>query len=143
MQKDVRDWSRQLVQRELEPTLNYRFEKSIRIRKRSDFQRIQRSGRRFRQRDILALVLPSQGDECRYGLTVSRKVGNAVKRNRVKRLLREAIRHERHILDAANACWDVVVIAHQTSVAASAETLRKQVIVIMERIVAQDERNRK
>ena len=57
-------------------------------------------------------VLPASsfGSEegSRFGITVSRKVGNAVTRNRVKRWLREAIRHERDGLDGG----DVVFIAH-------------------------------
>ena len=44
-------------------------------------------------------------------------------RNLVKRRLREAIRHERAVLDG---CWDVVVIARSSAARASAESLRGQ-----------------
>jgi ribonuclease P protein component len=43
--------------------------------------------------------LPSDLDYCRLGLTVPRKVGGAVRRNRVKRLLREVFRHNRTRLE--------------------------------------------
>ena len=57
------------------------------------------------------LVLFTQSDqaESRIAFTVTRKVGNAVVRNRVKRWLREAIRHQLPLIPDFK---DVVVIAH-------------------------------
>lgn len=78
----------------------------------------------MRQRDVLLLVVAASDAGSRFGLTVSRKVGNAVCRNRVKRWLREAIRHERVGLLGT---WDVVVIAHPSSAEVGAIALREQV----------------
>jgi ribonuclease P protein component len=44
---------------------------------------------------------------CRWGLSVSRRVGNAVRRNRVKRLLRESIRLLRHDFPSG---YDLVIV---------------------------------
>ncbi len=67
----------------------------------------------------------------RIGLSVSRRVGNAVVRNRVKRWLREAVRHERTGLGAV----DVVVIARASSASAGAEALRGVVARAIRRIL--------
>jgi ribonuclease P protein component len=73
-----------------------RFGPERRVRKRAEFQRIQRAGRRATSRHFVVLVLaraPADAGPTRLGLTVSRRVGNAVRRSRAKRLIREAFRH--------------------------------------------------
>ena len=57
--------------------------------------------------------LPNQRDASRFGLAVSKKVGNAVTRNRVKRWIRESIRRHRHGLTGL----DVVLIARSGAAA--------------------------
>lgn len=56
---------------------------------------MQGKGHRRRTRHLVGLWLPAERELPRFGLAVSRKVGNAVTRNRVKRWLREAIRKNR------------------------------------------------
>lgn len=92
---------------------------------------MQSQGRKVRQAHLLVLFLPGEAPESRYGITVSRKVGNAVVRNRVKRWLREAIRHERV---SAHGRWDVVFIAHPSAAEAGFEALRSQVGAALARV---------
>jgi ribonuclease P protein component len=80
-----------------------------RLSRSADFDRVMRSGRSHAGRELVLYVFPRGGDEpARLGLSVSRKVGGAVERNLVKRMLREAFAHERERFPPGT---DVVVIA--------------------------------
>lgn len=82
-----------------------------RIRKRKEYLRIQQGSRGLRERrtrHFIVILTPGPEPECRLGVTVSRKVGCAVQRNRVKRRVREFFRLYRHELQPAH---DLLVIA--------------------------------
>ena len=64
----------------------------VTLRKRGDFDRVFRTGERFRSGEITLVKCPGPGREARLGFVAPRRVGNAVERNRVKRRLREAAR---------------------------------------------------
>ncbi|MHC4179263.1 MAG: ribonuclease P protein component [Planctomycetota bacterium] len=84
-----------------------RFPRAYRIRRQADFQRAY--GRRCMASDRLLLVFGCANDlpHPRLGLSVSRKIGKAVVRNRWKRLLREAFRLSRQRLPVG---IDLVVV---------------------------------
>jgi ribonuclease P protein component len=92
------------------------FSKRRRLRAQSEFRRVQGRGIRFSRGGILLLVdrSPAGGEaEPRLGMVVSRKVGNAVKRNAVKRWLREWFRQSDADLPRG---LDLVVIAKRGAV---------------------------
>jgi len=84
-----------------------------RLSRSAEFERVYRQGRSVGNRFLVLYAFPRAGDTAaedgpRLGLSVSRKVGGAVDRNRVKRLLREAFAGE---VDRVPADHDVVLVA--------------------------------
>ncbi len=79
--------------------------------RRADFLRATRQGRRFATEYFLLYLFDRKDSgPARLGITVTRKLGNAVRRNRIKRLVREWYRHKQAHPDALAGC-DLVVIA--------------------------------
>jgi ribonuclease P protein component len=95
------------------------FPKSQRVLCRSDYLRIQSTGVRLRNKHMVGLYVRRSDDNHRLGLVVSRKVGGAVVRNRVKRLFRETYRR----LETPPSGFDVVVIARSSAAHARPERL--------------------
>lgn len=92
------------------------FPKSVRLRKRRDFLAVQASGKRFQGRYFLAVVTPRSASEQnpdagRVGITVTKKIGNAVTRNRIKRMVRDAVRRSAWLTRP----MDAVIIARRGS----------------------------
>lgn len=83
-----------------------------RVSRSADFQRVYREGRSLGNRYLVMYTFPrdpgSGSGEARLGVSVSRRVGGAVARNRVKRVLREAFALES---SAVAGALDVVVVA--------------------------------
>jgi ribonuclease P protein component len=71
------------------------FPKALRVRRRGDFRRVQDRGRKLHTGHFILFTLPSEDGGQRLGITVTRKVGNAVTRNRLKRCVREVFRRHR------------------------------------------------
>jgi ribonuclease P protein component len=84
----------------------------LRIRKRRHFVAVQTTGKTVHAAYFLAIAVPraEKAGPARVGITVSKKVGSAVTRNRVKRLVREFARRNQGWLPAGR---DVVVVARR------------------------------
>ncbi len=77
-----------------------------RVTRRSDFERLTQKGRSWANRLLVLKALPNSLPLTRYGFSVSRAIGNAVSRNRVKRRLRELTRERR-----VRSGWDILIVA--------------------------------
>ena len=94
------------------PSASARFPPSSRIRKRLEFEAAQTGGRRATTSHFVFLLYARSETDApaRLGIVASRKVGNAVVRNRAKRLVREAFRSSRDLFSPGT---DVVVIVRR------------------------------
>lgn len=105
---------------------NGSFPKSVRLLERREFLFLQQKGRKRHSQYFLVATAPAQSGHSRFGITTSRRFGNAVVRNRMKRLLREFFRTHQSLI--APAC-DIVVIpragAEQLTLAQVTEELGK------------------
>jgi ribonuclease P protein component len=80
-----------------------------RLSRSAEFDRVYRQGRSVANRYLVLYAFPRGGDEPpRVGLSVGRKVGGAVERNQLKRLLREACTRQAQALPAGH---DIVLVA--------------------------------
>jgi ribonuclease P protein component len=97
-----------------------------RLRRTNDFQRVERQGARGQGRFVTAIARTNHRGP-RVGFTVSKKVGNAVVRNLVKRRLRDIARRHKDLWRA----HDVVVVAKPEAAAAAYRELESDVLAAM------------
>ena len=82
------------------------------IRKNIEFLNVYRHGKSYANKYLVMYVLSNKLDENRFGITVSKKVGNSVVRHRITRLIRECIRlQESNILTE----YDIVIVARKAA----------------------------
>jgi ribonuclease P protein component len=80
------------------PAVSETFSKDDRLRKRREFEECYSSGVRVSGRHIQVFLLADSAGRARLGISVPRRVGSAVTRNRVRRRLREIFRRTRPLL---------------------------------------------
>ena len=85
-----------------------RWQKEMRLRRPEDFRKVRSDGRSWAHPLFVLWRAPTTLDYTRVGITASRRVGNAVARNRARRLLREAGRRMYHHIASG---WDIVLVA--------------------------------
>ena len=86
----------------------FSFQKQDRLLKRHEFQELTRCGKKITNKHFIAFLTPAQTNRSRLGITVSKKVGKATARNRIKRFSREYFRLNR---DTIKGKWDICLIA--------------------------------
>jgi ribonuclease P protein component len=76
--------------------------------RREDFQRVWDNGKSWSHPLVILRAAANGTESNRFGFVAGKKIGKAVRRNRAKRLMREAVRHR---LKALNPGWDVILIS--------------------------------
>jgi ribonuclease P protein component len=99
---------------------SFKFLKIDRIRKRKDYLALSRYGHRYSNHMLVFNYRTNTIERNRLGITVSKKVGNAVTRNRIKRIIRDYFRLHR---DQLGMGIDLNIMVRSDSGKASAETL--------------------
>jgi ribonuclease P protein component len=93
----------------------FHFKKSARILKRNEFVHLSKHGQKLKNEHFIIAVGPGRSTT-RLGITVTKKIGNAATRNRIKRLAREYFRLNRHRVQGS---WDINIIARQKAASIS------------------------
>jgi ribonuclease P protein component len=90
---------------------NNSFPKNVRLLKRAQFLELSKKGQKIHTGFFIVVVLEGKAQNNRIGITASKKIGNAVKRNRIKRLIRESFRLRRENLSGNK---DINIIVRKT-----------------------------
>lgn len=85
----------------------YRFRREQHIRTRAEFSAVFDRKGRISAGPLLAFAAPNGLEITRLGISMTRRVGIAARRNRIKRMVRESFRLQQHELPAG---WDIVIV---------------------------------
>ncbi len=103
-----------------------------RITKTKDYSRISKTSKKLHSRSFLILYnLLTEHDSSRFGLTVSKRVGNAVKRNRCKRLIRAILKDRK---EEINPSIEFIIIAKPTFLEYTYSDLKREFDKAIERL---------
>jgi len=96
------------------------FPKKERLLKRSDYLHLSKTGKKYHRKRFFCILKKGSGQRPRLGITVTKKVGCAVERNRIKRVCREFFRLNRNRL---RGIQDINIIAKQGAADATGKQL--------------------
>jgi ribonuclease P protein component len=105
-------------------------EKIGRLTKPEQFALVYNKGISKSDRFLVLKAVPNQLDYSRYGISISKKVGKAVVRNRVKRVLREILR-----LALPKSGWDFIIIARSPAALCKYHSLCESVLNLLSRVI--------
>lgn len=111
------------------------FTKDDRILKRSEFVKLSRYGKKIQNEDFVAVFSYGKEKRTRLGVTVTKRIGNAATRNRIKRFSREYFRLNR---DFITGCWDINIIAKKRAEGLSSKKAFLSLRNILTRISGSD-----
>ena len=84
--------------------------RQYRLRHNSDFRRVRQHGKSYASPIMVLAFLRNELNHNRFGFVVSKRLGKAVQRNKIKRRMREAVRHR---ISQIKPGFDVILIARK------------------------------
>jgi ribonuclease P protein component len=99
-----------------------------RLTKQEQYTRVYREGNSYVDQFLVLKATPNDLEFSRYGISVSKRIGNAVVRNRIKRILREILRN----INPAPG-WDIILIVRNPSATGDYHCLKKSVEGLLSR----------
>ena len=105
--------------------------KSSKVLASRDFKTAYEQGKRFGLPSFTAFVVANDLGTPRLGITASRKFGNAVERNRAKRLIRELFRHNKRNVDGG---YDIILNVRRRLLTIERATLEEEFQELLHRI---------
>ena len=112
---------------------SYRFTKADKLLRRAEFVSLSKFGKRIQNRYFIAFIAKGKTDRSRIGITITKKVGHAAARNRIKRIVREYFRQNRQRLEEF---WDINLIVKRQANTVSNKTIFLSLDNLFERIAA-------
>ncbi len=118
-------------------TAQFSFPRTDRLTSRRQFTTVYETGRRVRGSAVTVFGLENRHGHCRVGFTVTRKLGNAVVRNQIRRILREIYRVNRL---SSTGSFDLVVNAHASIREWTKEEIERDLVRCVARLTRGDAR---
>ena len=103
-------------------------EKKYRLRKNLEFKRVYSGGKNYWNRNLTLYIKKNNMEETRLGITITKKIGNAVVRNRIKRRIKEIYRKKFFRIKSG---YDLIFIPKKNVVDISYKELESAIIHIL------------
>ncbi|MDQ0061524.1 ribonuclease P protein component [Paenibacillus harenae] len=105
--------------------------RKLRLRNRGDFSRIYRGGKSFANGQFVVYWSKQpDADPFRLGVSASKKIGNAVMRNRMRRMVKEIVRHQ---ADRIAPKTDLILIVRKPATAMKMKEMEKSVLHVLKK----------
>ena len=111
-------------------TPRHDFPRTARLVRRSEYDAVYREGRRRTSREFAVFLRANGLDESRFGWSIKKALGSAVKRNRIRRRIREIVRLHRQEIAPG---WDIVIHPRTSVATAEFEGLTNELLKLLPR----------
>ena len=127
------DNKKEATEREKTPhsiDIRFIFKKQERIRERKDYLKAFFKGEKIVDNCLVLFVLPTERKCTRLGISINKKVGRSVRRNRIKRILREIFRLNKHKLKKGH---DIVFVVRKAATEKNYRQLEEIVLNLLKK----------